>query len=193
MSEYTDETEQDAETHAASALDHRLEALSLLGDFRPAAGSPEAIASAQVHATLAMVDVQIDISRLLSMATRELNANNMFTLASTLKDDNPLREIIQDGLMQHMTKQSGLHTDLTLAMRIQELGVKVKKGDDIVVTSSNGEQCVTLMVIDIEKDEWLFLRENQNGPDNVEVNSPRIHDIFDEDIRGLDVAVKKWP
>jgi len=189
MSEYTDETE----AHAASALNHRLEALSLLGDHRPALGSAEAIAAAQVHATLAMVDVNIDISRLLSMATRELNAGNMFTLAGTLKSDHPLRDIIHNGLLEHMTQQGGLHTDLTLAMRIDELGVKVKKGDDIIVTSSNGEQCVTLMVIDPEKDEWLFLRENQNGPDNVEVDSPRIHAIFDEDIRGLSVEIKKWP
>jgi hypothetical protein len=36
------------------------------------------------HATLALVDVQIDIARLLSSATRELNASNMFKLAEAL-------------------------------------------------------------------------------------------------------------
>lgn len=190
MSEHTESTERDAATRA---LDNRLEALVLLGDYRPPAGSAEALAAAQVHATLALVDVQIDISRLLSMSTRELNAANMFKLAGTLADEHPLRGIIHEGLLQHMTKQGPLHTDITLGLRLQELNINVKPSQDIVVTSSNGEQCIDLMVIDVEKDQWLFLRENQNGPDNVEVDSSRIRAIFDEDIRGLNVEIKKWP
>ncbi|EPR77192.1 hypothetical protein ADILRU_0572 [Leifsonia rubra CMS 76R] len=80
---------------------------------------------------------------------------------------------------------------LMLAMSIQELGIQIKNGDDIVGTSSNGEQRLVLLVIDAANDQWLFLRETDNGPDNVEIDSARIQGIFDEDIRGLDVTVQK--
>jgi hypothetical protein len=191
MHEYSDDPEHDLEVHAESALNHRLETLALLGDFRPPQGSADAIAAAQVHTTLAMVDIQIDMARLLSMSNRELNASNMFTLAGTLAEDHPLREIIHEGLLAHLTKQGGLHTDLTLGMRVHELKLEIQAGDDIIVTSSNGEQCVSLLVIDPAKDQWLFLRDLGNGPDNFEVDSPRIRAIFDEDIKHLAVSLKK--
>ncbi|GAB5079690.1 hypothetical protein [Arthrobacter sp. AD-310] len=177
----------------AKGIDHRLEALVLLGGIRPPAGSDEAIASAQVHAMLAMAEAQVDVARLLSMATRELNAANMFKLASVLEEDNPLRTVIQNGLLHHLTRDGAVHTDITLSARIKELGLEVKAGDDIVVTSSDGKESHELLVVDPAGDQWLLLGREDLDPENAMMTSPRIHAMFDADIRSLMVTVKKIP
>jgi hypothetical protein len=187
MADYTEK--QDAPTRG---MDHRAEALALLGDFRPPAGSAEAIAAAQVHATLAMTDAQVDISRLLSLATRELNAANMFKLAATLEDDHPLRTVIHNSLLHHLTRDGTVHTDIMLAGRIKQLGLEVKAGDDIVVTSADGTKSLDLLVIDLANDQWLLVGQDLD-PDNTTVDSPRIHAMFDEDIRTLSVTLKETP
>ncbi|MET3172879.1 UNVERIFIED_ORG: hypothetical protein ABIB52_000707 [Arthrobacter sp. UYCu721] len=173
-------------------MDHRAEALALLGNVRPPEGTAEAIASAHVHAMLAMADVQIDISRLLSMSTRELNASNMFKLAATLDKDHPLRAVIHNGLLQHMTRNGALHTDVMLAVRIKDLGLEVKAGDDILVGNSDGTQTYSLLVIDPDNDEWLLLSEDESVLDKT-VDSPRIHALFDENVSSLTVTLKEFP
>lgn len=176
----------------ARGIDHRTEALALLGDFRPPAGTAEAIASAQVHATLAMAEAQVDVSRLLSMASRELNASNMFKLAATLEEDHPLRTVIQNGLLHHLTRDGSVHTDIMLAARIKELGLEVKAGDDIVIMNAEGTKSLDLLIIDLAKDQWLLVGQDLD-PENTTVDSPRIHSMFDEDIRTLTVTLKETP
>ena len=176
-----------------NGLDHRAEALALLGDIRPPVGTAEAIASAQAHAMLAMADAQNDITRLLSMTTRELNASNMFKLAATLEDDHPLRNVIHNGLLQHMTRNGGLHTDVMLAVRIKDLGLEVKAGDDILLSNSDGTMSHSILVIDPDNDEWLLLTRDDEGADNTHVDSPRIHALFEEDINSLSVTIKENP
>lgn len=173
-------------------MDHRAEALSLLGDIRPPAGTAEAIASAHVHAMLAMADVQVDISRLLSMTTRELNASNMFKLAEILEKDHPLRDAIHNGLLSHLTRNGTVHTDVLLAVRIKDLGLEVKAGDDILIGNSEGTITHSLLVIDPDNDEWLLLSEDDTVLDKT-IDSPRLHDLFDADINSLTVTLKEFP
>lgn len=184
---------EDQQTTSTEGAHHRAEALGLLGDIRPPAGTAEAIASAHVHAMLAMADAQNDITRLLSMTTRELNASNMFKLAETLEDDHPLRTVIHNGLLQHMTRNGGLRTDVMLAVRIKDLGLEVKAGDDILLSNSDGSLSHSVLVIDPENDEWLLLTRDEEGADNTHVDSPRIHALFEEDINTLSVTIKENP
>lgn len=173
-----------------TGMDHRSEALNLLGNYRPVAGSAEAIAAAQVHATLAMAEVQSDIMRLLSVATRELNAGNLFKLADSLPEGHSLRGVIQNGLLGHMTQNGALHTDVMLAVRIKDLGLEIKAGDDILVGSPDGATTINLLVIDPDNDEWLLLGDDDSILDKT-VDSPRIHALFECEIRSLTVTLKE--
>ena len=174
------------------SIDHQTEALALLGDIRPPAGTSEAIASAQVHATLALAGVQSDIVRLLSMGTRELNASNMFKLAETLDKDHPLRTVIHNGLLSHMTQNGALHTDVTLSVRIKDLGLEVKAGDDIIVGDSDGTKNFELLAVDPDNDEWVLL--SSDGSELAKaIDSPRIRALFDEDINTLTITLKESP
>lgn len=179
-------------TPIKQGLDHREEALSLLGDIRPAAGIDEAIASAQVHAILALVQVQTDISHLLSMNTRELNASNMFKLAEILDKEHPLRSAIHNGLLSHLTKNGAVNTDVLLAARIKELGLEIKKGDDILVTNSAGTESHSLIVMDPDKDVWLLLTEDDSVLDST-IDTPRLHSLFKESIGSLTITLKETP
>lgn len=178
MDDYSEGT--DKHSAAQSALNNRIEAYALLGKFRPHEGSAEAIAVSKVHAALALVDAHIDTSRLLSKITWELNAANMFAIAGALGNDQPLK---------HLKRQGGLHTEVTLGVRCQQLKLDIKPGDDIVVSSADGEQSITLLVIDAGQDQWLCLRAGlDGGPDNVEADSMRIQATFGEDIGTLEVT-----
>lgn len=172
--------------------DHRAEALSLLGEFRPPAGTAEAIAAAQVHATLAVAEAQTDISHLLSMATRELNAGNMFQLAESLPEDHPLKSVIQNGLLNLMTRNGALQTDVMLAVRIKDLGLEIKAGDDLIVGNSDGSMSITLLAVDPDNDAWLLLSGDDSVLDKT-VDTPRIHEIFGTEIRSLTVTLKEFP
>ncbi|KIA73364.1 hypothetical protein ANMWB30_22910 [Arthrobacter sp. MWB30] len=183
MTEYTDD--QDATSRIAN---HRLEALALLGPIRPAPGSLEAMTAAQVHATLALVESTTDVVRLLGLGHHELNAANMFRLAESLSDDHPLRNVIQNGLLQHMTRSGALHADVMLAVRIKELGLEVKAGDDIMVGNSEWTQTCHLLVIDPAHDEWLLISNDKYSPDTT-VNSPKLNALFNEDISSLMVTI----
>lgn len=171
---------------------HRAEALSLLGDFRPPAGSADAIAAAQVHATLAQVQAQTDVAHLLSLAIRELNATNMFKQAEVLPEDHPLRPAIQNGLLNHMTQNGVLRTDVMLAVRIQDLGLEVKAGDDLVVATSDGARSIRLLAIDPDEDAWLLMGDDPAVLDRT-VDTPKIHSIFNEEIRSLTVTLQQFP
>ncbi|MEO3931317.1 hypothetical protein WMO79_00695 [Micrococcaceae bacterium Sec7.4] len=172
--------------------DHRAEAMNLLGNFRPVAGSPDAIAAAQVHATLAFAEAQADVVRMLSMTTRELNASNMFKLADSLAENNPLRSVIQNGLLGHLTKSGALQTDVMLAVRIKDLGLEVKAGDDILVGNPDGTKTINLLVIDPDNDEWLLLTEDESVLHKT-IDSPRIHALFECEIRSMTVTLKESP
>lgn len=180
------------ETTPVKGMDHRAEALSLLGDYRPPAGTAEAIAAAQVHATLALTEVQTDISHLLNMATRELNAGNMFQLAESLPDEHPLKSVIHNGLLSLMTRNGALQTDVMLAVRIKDLGLEVKAGDDLIVSNSDGSMSLTLLAIDPDNDAWLLLGGDESVLDKT-VDTPRIHEIFGTEIRSLSVTLKEFP
>lgn len=184
---------EDQQTTYSEGANHRAEALALLGNIRPAAGTAEAIASAHVHAMLAMAEAQIDATRLLRMSTKELNASNMFKLAASLENDHPLRAVIHNGLLQHMTRNGGLRTDVMLAVRIKDLGLEVKAGDDILVSNSDGSVSHSLLVIDPDNDDWLLLTRDDDGADNTPVDSPRIHAIFEADINTLSITIKENP
>lgn len=173
-------------------LDHRAEAMNLLGNFRPVAGSADAIAAAQVHATLALSEAQADVVRMLGMTTRELNASNMFKLADSLPEAHTMRGVIHNGLLSHMTKNGALHTDVMLAVRIKDLRLEIKAGDDILVGSPDGTKTINLLVIDPDNDEWLLLTEDESVLDKT-VDSPRIHDLFECEIRSLTVTLKESP
>lgn len=173
-------------------IDHRAEALALLGDHRPPAGTAEAIAEAQVHALVAMTDAQTEIARLLSAASSELNTANMFRLAETLPQENPLRSAIIDGLLGHVTRNGPLRTDVMLAVRIRDLGLEIKTGDDIVVGNQAGTKSITLVVIDLDNDVWLHLNGAEGEVDPI-VDTPRIQALFDEEIRSLTVTLKENP
>lgn len=182
------------EKHETSlkGLDHRAEALNLLGNFRPPAGSPDAIAAAQVHATLALAEAQADVVRMLGMTTREINASNMFKLADSLAENHPLRGVIQNGLLGHLTKSGALQTDVMLAVRIKDLGLEVKAGDDLVVGNPEGTKTINLLVIDQDNDEWLLLTEDEAVLDKT-IDSPRIHELFGCEIRTMTVTLKESP
>jgi hypothetical protein len=189
-----EETENLTAPH--QGFDHRAEAMVLLGDHRPPAGTIEALAAAQVHATLAMAESQHHMTQLLSMGTRELNAANLFRLAATLTDDHPLRTIIHNGLLNHMTKHGALHTDVTLATRIKELGLEVKAGDDIAVGTGDGREYRCFLVIDPDNDEWLLLSDmdSMDSLENPEqVDSPKIHAMFGDDISTLMITIRDTP
>lgn len=171
---------------------HRAEALSLLGDFRPAAGTPEAIAAAQVHATLAQAQAQTDVSHLLSLAIRELNAGNMFKQVDALPADHPLRPVLQNGLLAHMTENGALRTDVMLAVRIRDLGLDIKAGDDLLVSSRSGNKTIHLLAIDPENDAWLLFSDNDAVLDKT-IDTPGIHMLFDEEIRSLSITPKEFP
>lgn len=173
-------------------LDHRAEALGLLGNYRPVAGSTEALAAAQVHATLALAEAQNNILRVLARAAGELNASNMFKLADSLPEGHTLRGVIHNGLLGHLTKSGALHTDVMLAVRIKDLGLEVKAGDDILVGSPDGTTTVCLLVIDPDNDEWLLLGGDDSILDKT-VDSPRIHELFGCEIRSLTVTLKDPP
>jgi hypothetical protein len=173
-------------------LDHRAEAMNLLGNYRPVAGSAEAIAAAQVHATLALAEAQADAVRMLGMTTRELNASNMFKLADSLPEAHTMRGVIHNGLLGHMTKNGALHTDVMLAVRIKDLGLEVKVGDDILVSNPDGTKSINLLVIDPDNDEWLLLTEDESVLDKT-IDSPRIHAIFECEIRSMTVTLKESP
>ncbi|MCB5280480.1 hypothetical protein BJQ89_00202 [Arthrobacter sp. ES1] len=173
-------------------LDHGAEALALLGNYRPPAGTAEAIAAAQVHATLALAEAQADVVRMLSMATRELNAGNMFKLADSLPEAHTLRGVIHNGLLGHLTKSGALHTDVMLAVRIKDLGLEVKAGDDLVVGNPDGTKSINLLVIDPDNDEWLLLSDDESVLDKT-VDSPRIHELFECEIRSMTVTLKDSP
>lgn len=191
MADYTEDPEDNP---TEIGLEHRAQALRLLNTVEPHMTNAEAIAAAQVHATLALANVQMDSTRLLAIAAHELNAMNLFKLADTLTDDHPLRTIIHNGMLQHLSKEDGpLHTDIMLQVRIQELALEIKAGDDIVVGNRQGTKIINLLVIDPDKDEWLLLGSDATGTDNTPVNSPRIHALFDDDIRSLTVTLKDSP
>lgn len=173
-------------------LDHRAEAMNLLGNFRPAAGATDAIAAAQVHATLALAEAQADVVRMLGMTTRELNASNMFKLGESLAENHPLRAVIHNGLLGHMTQNGALHTDVMLAVRIKDLGLEVKAGDDILVGNPDGSKTINLLVIDPDNDEWLLLTEDESVL-NKTIDSPRIHELFECEIRSMTVTLKDSP
>lgn len=172
--------------------DHQAEAMALLGGHRPPAGTMEALAAAQVHATIALTEAQIETSRLLDAAARELNTANMFKLAETLAEDHPLRAAILDGLLNHVTKNGPLKTDVMLAVRIRDLGLHVKPGDDLVVSNVDGTKSINLLAVDPENDAWLLLSEDQNSVDPL-VDTPRIQAMFGEEIRGLSITTPDFP
>lgn len=174
------------------ALDHRAEALGLLGNYRPVAGTVEAIAAAQVHATLALAEAQIEAVRIASAAARELNASNLFKLAESLPEGHALKGVIRNGLLGHMAKNGALHTDVMLAVRIKDLGLEVKAGDDIVVGSPDGAKTFSLLVIDPDNDEWLLLSGDDSVLDKT-IDSPRLHELFGCEIRSLTVTLKEPP
>lgn len=176
----------------AKGMDHRAEAMALLGDYRPPAGTAEAIAAAQVHALIAMTEAQAETSRRLDAAARELNTANMFRLAETLADDHPLRTAILDGLLNHVTRNGPLRTDVMLIVRIKDLGLEVKAGDDLHVGSADGTRGICLLAIDPANDQWLLLNEDETTIDEI-VDTPRIQSIFGEEIRSLTVTLKEFP
>lgn len=173
-------------------LDHRLEALSLLGNHRPAEGSAEAIAAAQVHATLALAENQAAVARLLESTRIELNASNMFKLADSLADEHPLKGAIRNSLLGHLSTAGAVKTDVMLAVRIRDLGLEINAGDDIVVNDPSGEKSLHLLVIDPDNDEWLQLVEDQNMLDKT-IDSMRIHEFFECEIRSLRITLKDSP
>lgn len=177
---------------ALKSQDHRAEAMALLGDHRPPAGSADAIAAAQVHATLALEATQSDVVRMLSMVTRELNAGNMFKLGDSLPEGHSLRSAIHNGLLGHLTKNGALQTDVMLAVRIKDLRLEIKAGDDIVVGNPDGTKTINLIVIDPDNDEWLLLTEDE-GILNKTIDSPRIHELFGCEIRSMTVTLKDSP
>lgn len=173
-------------------LDHRAEAMNLLGNYRPVAGTAEAIAAAQVHATLALAEAQADAVRMLGMATRELNAGNMFKLGDSLPEGHSLRSAIHNGLLGHLTKNGALQTDVMLAVRIRDLKLEIKAGDDLVVGNPDGTKTINLIVIDPDNDEWLLLTEDESIL-NKTIDSPRIHELFGCEIRSMTVTLKDSP
>lgn len=50
----------------------------------------------------------------------------MFKLAETLQKDHPLRTVIHNGLLNHMTQNGALHTYVMLAVRIKDRGLEIK-------------------------------------------------------------------
>jgi len=172
--------------------DHHLEALSLLGNHRPAEGSAEAIAAAQVHATLALAEHQAELARLLEATRLELNASNMFKLADSLADEHPLKGAIRNSMLGHLSAGGAVKTDVMLAVRIRDLGLEIKAGDDIVVADPSGEKSLHLLVVDPDNDEWLQLVEDEKLLDRT-VDSMKIHEFFGCEIRSLAVTLKDSP
>ncbi|WP_104086313.1 hypothetical protein [Arthrobacter sp. GMC3] len=79
--------------------------------------------------------------------------------------------------------------DVTLGLRCRQLNLDIKPGDDILVSSTDGDRSITLLVIDAEQDQWLCLRAGlDGGPDNIEADSMRIQATFGEDISTLEVT-----
>lgn len=77
-------------------------------------------------------------------------------------------------------------------MRIKDLGLEVKAGDDILIGNSEGTITHSLLVIDPDNDEWLLLSEDDTVLDKT-IDSPRLHDLFDADINSLTVTLKEFP
>lgn len=176
-----------------TGLDHRAEALALLGNFRPIAGTAEALAAAQVHATLAAAEAQAEVARRLAGIDTELNIANMSSLTQTLPADHPLRGILSNVLLQHLHNNTGaIRTDVMLAVRIRDLGLEIKAGDDIVVGNADGSKSLNLLVVDPDNDEWLQLVEDEKIM-NKTVDSMKIHEFFGSDIRSLTVTLKDSP
>jgi hypothetical protein len=100
--------------------------------------------------------------------------------------------VIHNGLLSHMTTNGGLHTDVMLAVRIKDLGLEVRPGDDIVVSNSDNTKTHHLLSIDPDNDEWLLFTDDEAGLAKT-VDSPHIHTLFDEDISSLTVTLKESP
>jgi hypothetical protein len=103
-----------------------------------------------------------------------------------------MRGVIHNGLLSHMTKNGALHTDVMLAVRIKDLGLEVKAGDDILVGNPDGTKAINLLVIDPDNDEWLLLTEDESVLDKT-IDSPRIHALFECEIRSMTVTLKESP
>jgi hypothetical protein len=92
---------------------------------------------------------------MLGMATRELNAGNMFKLGDSARGPPAQRHPQRPA--GHPTKNGALQTDAGLAVH-QDLKLEIKAGDDIVFNPSPDHQ---LVVIDPDNDEWLLLTEDK--------------------------------
>lgn len=149
----------------------------------------DAIALAQVHATLALAQTQAETNAILSATARELNMANLFTFRDSLPEGHPLRDqVVQT--YSHMLNGCFAETAEThrtlLADRIEELRLSVAGGDDI--TLSDGARVMEVLAVDPSADQW-FIIDSEELPATAH-NSQTIAKAFGIDIRSLAITIK---
>ncbi|MDQ0733782.1 hypothetical protein [Arthrobacter agilis] len=65
-------------------------------------------------------------------------------------------------------------------------------GDDLLVSNSDGSKTTALLAIDPDQDVWLLLGEDDSVLDKT-IDSPRLHTLFDAEIRSLMAPLKDLP